>query len=122
MEKGTLTRPRAVRVGIFVAWLLWPSDGRDQSNRKIGAIEIYNKPRFEYRSECFVILLLNSWELLFKAILSKNRVRIFEPKVRGKPYFTLRFFTAMDVAEQFFPKNISHRAVSENIGRLSWLV
>jgi len=30
----------------------------------IGAIEIYNKPRFEYRDEVFVILLLNAWELL----------------------------------------------------------
>jgi Protein of unknown function (DUF3644) len=84
----------------------------------LGAIEIYNKPRFEYRSECFVILLLNSWELLFKAVLSKNRVRIFEAKVRGKPYFTLGFLSAMDSAKAFFPKSISHRAVSENIGRL----
>jgi hypothetical protein len=36
----------------------------------LAAIEIYNKPRFEYRDECFVILLLNAWELALKALLS----------------------------------------------------
>jgi hypothetical protein len=28
----------------------------------LAAIEIYNKPRIEYRDECFVILLLNAWD------------------------------------------------------------
>ena len=36
----------------------------------LAAIEIYNKPRIQYRDECFVILLLNAWELLLKAIIS----------------------------------------------------
>lgn len=87
-------------------------------NAMLAAIEIYNKPRFEYRSECFVILLLNAWELVFKAILSKNKIRIFEPKERGKPYFTLSLFDAMDTASKYFPKTIPQRAVAENIGRL----
>ena len=39
----------------------------------VAAIEIYNKPMFEYRDECTVILLLNAWELLTKAILSKEQ-------------------------------------------------
>lgn len=82
------------------------------------AIEIYNKPRFDYRSECFVILLVNSWELAFKAILSKNRIRIFEPKERGKPYVTLRLSKAMDESKTFFPKSIPFKAVSENVARL----
>lgn len=30
-------------------------------------MEIYNKPDFSYREECFAILAINSWELLFKA-------------------------------------------------------
>lgn len=81
----------------------------------LAGIEIYNKPRIEYRSECFVILLLNSWELLFKAICSKNKVRIFEPKERGKPYKTLKFFPSLDAASAYFPKSIPNKAVAENL-------
>ena len=33
----------------------------------VGAIEIYNKPDFPYRSETFCILAINGWELLLKA-------------------------------------------------------
>jgi hypothetical protein len=29
----------------------------------VGAIEIYNKPRFDYRDEVFVLLLVNAWEM-----------------------------------------------------------
>lgn len=35
----------------------------------LAAIEIYNKPQFSYRDECFTILLVNAWELLLKATL-----------------------------------------------------
>jgi hypothetical protein len=39
----------------------------------ISAIEIYNKPDFEYREETFSILALNAWELLLKAkVLADN--------------------------------------------------
>jgi hypothetical protein len=39
----------------------------------ISAIEIYNKPDFEYREETFSILALNAWELLLKAkVLANN--------------------------------------------------
>lgn len=38
----------------------------------ISAIEIYNKPDFKYREEIFTILLINSWELLFKAKIKKD--------------------------------------------------
>ena len=42
-------------------------------NATKSAIEIYNKPHFDYKSEAFVILIINAWELLFKAlILQKN--------------------------------------------------
>lgn len=84
----------------------------------LAGIEIYNKPRIEYRSECFVILLLNSWELLFKAICSKNRIRIFEPKERGKPHRTLKLWAAYEAAKGHFPPEIPTKAVAENIGRL----
>ncbi len=33
----------------------------------VSAIEIYNKPDFQYRAETFCILAINGWELLFKA-------------------------------------------------------
>jgi hypothetical protein len=38
----------------------------------LSAIEIYNKPDFKYREEAFVILITNSWELLFKAKILKD--------------------------------------------------
>ncbi len=84
----------------------------------LAAIEIYNKPTFRYRSECFVILLLNSWELMFKATLSKNKVRIFYPKKRGEPYRTLTLWDAMKESKALFPTCIPYLAVSENIARL----
>jgi len=43
----------------------------------LAAIEVYNKPDFAYREECFAILAVNSWELLLKARLlqlSGNRI------------------------------------------------
>jgi hypothetical protein len=33
----------------------------------LSAVEIYNKPAFNYREEAFAILAVNSWELLLKA-------------------------------------------------------
>ena len=33
----------------------------------VSAIEIYNKPDFQYRGETFCILAINGWELLLKA-------------------------------------------------------
>jgi hypothetical protein len=46
----------------------------------VAAIEIYNKPRFEYRDEVFAILLLNAWELLLKA-LHAGIERLFRSEV-----------------------------------------
>lgn len=33
----------------------------------LAAIEVYNKPTFQYRAEAFTILAVNAWELLLKA-------------------------------------------------------
>jgi Domain of unknown function (DUF3644) len=33
----------------------------------VAAIEVYNKPDFQYRNETFAVLAVNGWELLFKA-------------------------------------------------------
>jgi hypothetical protein len=84
----------------------------------LAGIEIYNKPRIDYRNECFVILLLNSWELLFKAVCSKNRIRIFEAKKRDQPYRTLSLWDSLESAKPFFPQDIHPKVIAENIGRL----
>lgn len=43
----------------------------------VSAIEIYNKPDFEYREESFVILAVNAWELLLKSrLLHQNRNKL----------------------------------------------
>lgn len=65
----------------------------------VGAIEIYNKPRFEYRDECFVILLVNAWELLLKALLSRNHQSIYYKKKRLQPYRTLSWSDALTRVE-----------------------
>ena len=39
----------------------------------IAAIEIYNKPRFFYRNECTIILLLNAWELVLKSTIVETQ-------------------------------------------------
>ncbi|MEU4129290.1 DUF3644 domain-containing protein [Streptomyces wuyuanensis] len=87
----------------------------------VGAIEIYNKPRFSYRDEVFVILLMNAWELLLKAIVSKSKGRIYYPKRRGEPYRTLTcrdaFWRAAN--SELWPRNIAVQAVDANIEILS---
>ncbi len=82
------------------------------------AIEIYNKPQIAYRNECFIILLVNAWELLLKSILSKNRQRIFYPKRKNEPYRSLSIQDALVKSEKFFPKTIPFHPVAENINLL----
>lgn len=51
------------------------------------AIEIYNKPNFQYREETFSILAINSWELLFKAkYLANNSNKISSLYKRQNKY------------------------------------
>src|SRR5450631_4435271 len=85
----------------------------------LAAIEIYNKPRIEYRDECCVILLLNSWELVLKALLSKNEKSIFYLKRRGEPYRTLSWRDALAKAETFFPKTLPALPTRKNLELLS---
>lgn len=81
----------------------------------VAAIEIYNKPSFKYRDECFVILLLNAWELLLKAMLSKNKVSVFYHKKRNEPYRTLSWHDALGRAERHFPSRIHSLPVRRNL-------
>lgn len=85
----------------------------------LGAIEIYNKPRFDYRDECFVILLLNAWELVLKAVVSKNKQSIYYPKRRKQPYRTLSLTDAFNKSEKFFPKKIDALPVRKNLELLT---
>lgn len=85
----------------------------------IGAIEIYNKPAFEYRDECFVILLLNAWELALKAMLSRKGKSIFYHKKRGEPYRTLSLKDALGRAGRLFPKSLPELPIRRNLELLS---
>jgi hypothetical protein len=54
----------------------------------LSAIEVYNKPSFEYRDETFSILMINAWELMLKVrILQQNDNKLksilhVEPKIK----------------------------------------
>jgi Domain of unknown function (DUF3644)/EC042_2821-like Restriction Endonuclease-like domain len=85
----------------------------------LAAIEIYNKPGFQYRDECFVILLLNAWELYLKALISKNKASIYYQKHRQQPYRTLSMVDAFAKAEKFFPRKIGYLPVGGNLRLLS---
>jgi len=80
----------------------------------LAAIEIYNKPQMTYREECVSVLLINAWELLAKAILSKKKKSIYRKKVRGQPYKTLQFRDALSKASVFFPESVPYLPVIEN--------
>ncbi|MDP9415883.1 MAG: DUF3644 domain-containing protein [Pseudomonadota bacterium] len=87
----------------------------------VGAIEIYNKPRLTYRDECAVILMVNAWELLFKATLSKNKVSIYYPKRRGEDYRTLGWADASRkvASEGHWPAGVAQHPVALNIEHLA---
>jgi hypothetical protein len=92
---------------------------RNAKSALLAAIEIYNKPGFQYRDECFVILLLTAWELYLKALISKNKASIYYPKKRNQPYRTLSLVDAFGKADKFFPKKIGYHPVGANLRLLS---
>jgi len=92
---------------------------RNSKAAMLAAIEIYNKPRFDYREECCVILLLNAWELALKALLSKKAKSIFYPKKRKEPYRTLSWRDALKAAEPLFPRDLSSLPVRRNLELLA---
>ena len=91
---------------------------RNAKSALLAAIEIYNKPGFQYRDECFVILMLNAWELFLKALISKNTGSIYYPKERKKPHRTLSLADAFTRAQNYFPKNIEALPVGANLTHL----
>lgn len=92
---------------------------RNAKAAMMAAIEIYNKPRFEYRDECFIILLLNAWELSLKAVISKNGKSIYYPKKRKEPYKTLSLKDSLNTAEKFFPVGLPPLPIRWNLDLLA---
>ncbi|MDO4784180.1 MAG: DUF3644 domain-containing protein [Propionibacteriaceae bacterium] len=86
----------------------------------LAAIEIYNKPRMEYRDEVVVLLVINAWELALKAALKKAGKRIFYKKRRGEPYRTLSAEDALKqvIPSMLFPVDVDGKALSANIHAL----
>ncbi|MBK7873953.1 MAG: DUF3644 domain-containing protein [Saprospiraceae bacterium] len=79
----------------------------------ISAIEIHNKPLFAYRYELVSILLINSWELLFKAYLLKNHpeIKVIKDDGTTKPFEECLESVKSRIGIQFF-------ATAENISRI----
>jgi hypothetical protein len=79
------------------------------------AVEIYNRPRIAYRDECFVILLVNGWELLLKGILSHKRQRLYYKKKPTEPYRSLSIRDCLGRVEPYFPQSVSYKATAANL-------
>ena len=54
----------------------------------IAAIEIHNKPVFQYRYEVCVLLVINAWELSLKAYINKHlpQVNLLDKDGKSKPF------------------------------------
>ena len=80
----------------------------------------YNKPRFVYRDEVFLLLIINAWELLLKALISKTGQSSYYKKRRNQPYRTLSFVDAITkaAATAVRPKDVPARAIEMNLDML----
>lgn len=86
----------------------------------LSAIEVYNKPRMEYRDEVTVVLVVNAWELALKAALRQATKRIYYPKKRNEPYRTLAAEDALKqvVNHKLFPAGVDGTAMAANVTAL----
>ncbi len=78
----------------------------------LSAIEVYNRPTFEYREETFAILALNAWELLVKAkLLAEN-----QNKMRALFSFERRTLkSGKHSAKLYLKRNRSGAALSHSL-------
>lgn len=78
------------------------------------ALELFNKPTIEYRSESFAILFTNAWELLMKAYLyhqsAGRKDSIFRKKQRHQKRETI---TLDECINKLFPNE--HELIRRNI-------
>ena len=49
----------------------------------LAAVEIYNKPRVEYREQTVAFLLVNAWEVIIKARIVNSRVGVESRRFTG---------------------------------------
>lgn len=86
----------------------------------MAAIEIYNKPTIRYRNECTAILLVNSWELVLKALLVLNRKSIFaetnDPNIQAR---TISWRKAWNKSQPFLPPSLANTATESNLDALA---
>jgi Domain of unknown function (DUF3644) len=99
----------------------YPRLAGNSTSAMMAAVEVYDKPRFAYRDEVTVILMMNAWELLLKAVVSRAAKSIFQRKVRAQPYRTLSWGAAFNVAVDsgIWPKDVAARAVRDNLELLA---
>ena len=89
----------------------------------LAAIELYNKPRFLYREESFILLIIHAWEMLLKAkwlkennnkescLYIKTSGREYEKTHAGTPK-TLSFDKMIGLLQS---KNLLHDEVIRNL-------
>lgn len=101
----------------------------------LAAMEVYNKPNFAYREECFSILAINAWELLLKArllLLAKNKLaailvyerrqkadgslsdKLYRRKSRSGTYQSVGLFRAVDILRDEYGDTV-HQSIRENL-------
>lgn len=85
----------------------------------LAAIEIYNKPTITYRNECAVILVMNSWELVLKALLVSNGHSIHETNGQQMPTRTISWRRAWHKSQQFLPSHLANPATRTNLVTLA---
>lgn len=82
----------------------------------MAAIEIYNKPTIKYRNECTVILIMNSWELVLKALLVANEQPIRDDSSdRQRLPETISWQTAWRKSQEFLPQSLANPATQRNL-------
>jgi hypothetical protein len=92
----------------------------------LAAIELYNKPNFENKEECFLILLQNAWELLLKSkILRDNSNKLSSVLLKkDKRYIRNAFGDKISIS---FTESVSkcnpplHLNIKSNLEQLNML-
>lgn len=86
----------------------------------LSAIELFNKPRIDYRNEITVILVTNAWELALKGLLRKHKVRVLKTKERGRPYESIGLDQCLERVRnrKLWPAPLDGAALTVNIRAL----
>lgn len=83
----------------------------------LAAIEIYNKPQTVYREQVVTVLVMNSWELLLKAVLRKAKRNIFYKKKPGEDYRSLSLDDCIKEMDKYalWPSTVDRYGVQANL-------